>query len=134
MLRRTKHDSTGRRFVAKSARSAPVSARPTERAFAFLEINRRDDKPRRIGLTEIRGPYYTPMGRHYLEDILETMGTYVDSLKFAGGSFALMPRDRLMELIGTAHRYQVQVSTGGFVEHVLTKGGKEVERYIAECA
>ena len=49
-------------------------------------------KPRTRGVTEIRGPYYTPMGRRYLEDVLETMGRYVDTLKFAGGSFTLMPR------------------------------------------
>src|SRR5438874_8599546 len=108
MLSRTKHDSNGHRRVTKTRRKAP---RPTERAFAFLEINRREEKPRRIGLTEIRGPYYTPIGRRYLEDILETMGRYVDSLKFAGGSFALMPRKRLMELIETAHRFEVQVCT-----------------------
>ena len=111
-----------------------VSAGAGERAFAFLEINRREEKPRTAGLTEIRGPYYTPMGRRYLEDVLETMGNYVDSLKFAGGSFALMPRERVRELIGIAHRYQVQVSTGGFIEYVLTKGAKQVERYVAECA
>lgn len=74
------------------------------------------------------------MGRRYLEDVLETMGAYVDSLKFAGGSFTLMPRNRLKELIDLAHKFQVQVSTGGFLEHVLTKGAKQVERYIAECA
>lgn len=52
-------------------------------------------KPRRSGVTEIRGPYYTPMGKRYLEDILETMGEYVDALKFAGGAFSLMPRNRV---------------------------------------
>jgi len=31
------------------------------------------------------------MGKRYLQDILETMGAYVDSLKFTGGSFSLMP-------------------------------------------
>src|SRR5262249_10170013 len=87
------------------------------RAFGFLEINRRAEKPRSIGLTEIRGPYYAPLGRRYLEDILETMGSYVDSLKFAGGSFSLMPRKRLWELIATAHKFQVSVSTGGFIEY-----------------
>ncbi|HEY3913303.1 MAG TPA: phosphosulfolactate synthase, partial [Verrucomicrobiae bacterium] len=46
----------------------------------------------------------------------------------------LMRPDRLRELIDTAHRFQVQVSTGGFIEHVLTRGAKQVERYIAECA
>ena len=34
-----------------------------ERAFAFLELNERPHKPRNRGVTEIRGPYYTPVGR-----------------------------------------------------------------------
>jgi phosphosulfolactate synthase (CoM biosynthesis protein A) len=55
------------------------------RAFDFIHLNPRDDKPRSRGLTEIRGPYYTPMGPHYLSDLLDMMGAYVDSLKFAGG-------------------------------------------------
>jgi phosphosulfolactate synthase (CoM biosynthesis protein A) len=105
-----------------------------ERAFAFLEMNRRQEKPRTTGLTEIRGPYYTPVGRRYLEDLLETMGEHVDSLKFAGGSFALMPRKHLREIIALAHRFQVQVSTGGFMEYVLTRGKDQVGKYIAECA
>ena len=41
----------------------------TERAFGFLRINERESKPRSRGLTEIRGPYYTPVGRRYLEDL-----------------------------------------------------------------
>ena len=45
-----------------------------ERAFSFLRVNERQRKPRTEGITEIRGPYYTPMGRHCLEDILDTMG------------------------------------------------------------
>src|SRR5687767_2704141 len=69
-----------------------------ERAFAFLRVNEREAKPRSRGVTEIRGPYYTPMGKRYLEDILETMGTYIDVLKFAGGSFSLMPRQAVKEL------------------------------------
>ena len=68
---------------------------PDERAFAFLRVNERQRKPRTLGVTEIRGPYYTPMGTRYLEDVLETMGHYVDALKFAGGSFSLMPRPAL---------------------------------------
>ncbi|MDQ7827668.1 MAG: phosphosulfolactate synthase [Armatimonadota bacterium] len=105
---------------------------PSERAFAFIRLNERGRKPRTRGVTEIRGPYYTPMGRRYLEDILETMGAWVDSLKFAGGSFALMPRDRLVELIELCHRYDVQVSTGGFIERVLLQGPDAVDRYVEE--
>jgi phosphosulfolactate synthase (CoM biosynthesis protein A) len=104
-----------------------------DRAFAFLKANRRPDKPRRRGVTEIRGPYYTPIGKRYLEDVLETMGHWVDSLKFAGGSFSLMPGRAVRDLIETAHRYDVLVSTGGFIEYVLTQGGEAVDRYIGEC-
>ncbi|MGZ3567429.1 MAG: phosphosulfolactate synthase [Thermodesulfobacteriota bacterium] len=104
-----------------------------ERAFSFLKLNDRPAKPRSRGVTEIRGPYYTPMGKRYLEDILETMGAYVDSLKFAGGSFSLMPREKVKELIDLCHRYDVLVDTGGFMEHVLTWGPEMVDRYIREC-
>jgi phosphosulfolactate synthase (CoM biosynthesis protein A) len=105
-----------------------------ERAFAFLRTNPRGGKPRSRGITEIRGPYYTPMGPQYLEDLLRTMGAYVDALKFAGGSFALMTRGMVRELIELAHRHQVEVSTGGFIEHVLARGGVDgVEAYLGEC-
>jgi phosphosulfolactate synthase (CoM biosynthesis protein A) len=105
----------------------------SKRGFTFIRMNEREQKPRQRGITEIRGPYYTPMGKRYLEDVLETMGEYVDSLKFAGGSFALMPPEALKGIIETAHRYDVQVSTGGFIEHVLTQGPEAVDRYIQEC-
>ncbi len=84
-------------------------------------------------MTEIRGPYYTPMGKRYLQDVLETMGVYVDALKFAGGSFSLMPRERVKELIDLCHQHDVLVSTGGFIEYVLTQGAEAVSRYIQEC-
>ncbi len=61
------------------------------------------------------------MGRRYLEDVLETMGAYIDVLKFAGGSFSLMPRKAVKELLDICHRHDVLVSTGGFIEHVLTQ-------------
>ena len=77
-------------------------------------------------MTEIRGPYYTPVGRRYLEDVLETMGDYVDTLKFAGGSFALMPREAVRALNDLCHEHDVEVSTGGFLEYVLTQGADAV--------
>ena len=104
-----------------------------DRAFSFLKINQRQSKPRSRGVTEIRGPYYTPMGKHYLTDVLETMGAYVDVLKFAGGSFSLMPRKAIMELLDICHQHDVLVSTGGFIEHVLTQGAEAVDQYILEC-
>jgi len=104
-----------------------------ERAFSFLRVNERQRKPRTEGVTEIRGPYYTPMGRHYLGDILDTMGSYVDSLKFAGGSFALMPRRAVLEITKLCHEREVLVSTGGFLEQVLMQGTDAVKSYIGEC-
>src|SRR4051812_10717098 len=88
-----------------------------ERAFEFLRVNERQEKPRSVGVTEIRGPYYSVMGKRYLQDVLETMGRYVDSLKFAGGAFTLMPRIRIREVIDLCHKHDVQVSTGGFIEY-----------------
>lgn len=104
-----------------------------ERAFSFIRMNERAGKPRTRGITEIRGPYYTPMGKRYLEDVLETMGSYVDALKFAGGSFSLMPRRTVKELLDLCHSHNVVVSTGGFIEYVLTQGPQAVDRYIEEC-
>jgi len=104
-----------------------------ERSFPFLQVNERERKPRRRGLTEIRGPYYSVVGRRYLEDLFETMGDYVDSLKFAGGSFTLMPDQVVRELVDVCHKHDVLVSTGGFIERVLTQGSDAVRRYVDEC-
>ena len=104
-----------------------------ERAFSFLRLNHRPDKPRSRGITEIRGPYYTPLGTRSLADVLETMGRYVDSVKFAGGSFALMPERAVKAIIDLCHDHDVVVSTGGFIEHVLSQGSEAVHRYIEEC-
>lgn len=111
-----------------------MADRPFDRAFDFLHTNDRPDKPRQKGITEMRGPYYDPMGPRELRDILETVGWYVDIYKFSGGSFALMPEDAVTELIEICHDYDVKVSTGGFIENVLVKDNDKVEEYVAECA
>ena len=77
----------------------------------------------------MRGPYYTPMGKRYLQDVLETVGAYVDSLKFAGGSFSLMPRSAVKEITEICHEHEVLVSTGGFLECVLEQGPAAVDCY-----
>ncbi len=105
----------------------------SERSFEFLPVNRRDEKPRSRGITEIRGPYYAPVGPRYLRDILETVGSYVDIFKFSGGSFSLMPKKAVRELIDICHEHDVLVSTGGFIERVMTHGPEMVDRYLEEC-
>lgn len=62
------------------------------------------------------------------------MGNYIDSIKFAGGSFTLMPPAEVRAINDLAHKYGVMVSTGGFIEYVLTQGTEDVKKYIATCA
>ncbi|KAK3291402.1 uncharacterized protein B0H64DRAFT_330310 [Chaetomium fimeti] len=106
-----------------------------EGAFGFVRHNTRPPKPRQVGVTEVRGPYYSTMGKRYLQDILETMGHHIDGLKFAGGSFSLFPEERLRELIDLAHEHGVYVSTGGWIEHVLLQSDPStaIPRYLAKC-
>jgi phosphosulfolactate synthase (CoM biosynthesis protein A) len=106
---------------------------PFHTGFEYTRTNKRAEKPRLSGITEIRGPYYTVMGLNYLQDILSTMSPYIDSLKFAGGSFSLIPKEELRRIIDLCHSFDVAVSTGGFIEHVLTLGEEAVNKYIAEC-
>jgi hypothetical protein len=103
-----------------------VQSQTNDRAFAFLKVNERQTKPRTTrGVTEIRGPYHTPMGKRYLQDVLETMGVYVDTLKFAGGSFSLMPRERVKELIDLCH---LQISYAlSLPIHTLVSGMDSLE-------
>jgi phosphosulfolactate synthase (CoM biosynthesis protein A) len=110
-----------------------MATRDAERAFPFLRINERGAKPRARGVTEVRGPYYTPLGTRYLQDVLEAMGSYIDGLKFGGGSFVLYPRSVLRELIDLCHAHDVYISTGGFIEAVLPQGADAVRRYLGEC-
>lgn len=106
-----------------------------ENGFGFIRHNPRTPKPRNKGVTEIRGPYYSAYGRRHLQDVLETMGYHIDGLKFAGGSFSMMPEKAVRELVDLAHQYDVYVSTGGWVEHVLTQPDSEVivDKYLRKC-
>jgi phosphosulfolactate synthase (CoM biosynthesis protein A) len=108
-------------------------AAPSPNSFSFLHLNRPPAKPRTRRITEIRGPYYSPLGQRQLEDILELMGESIDILKFAGGSFALMPDAAVRRLIEIGHAHQVQVSTGGFIERVVVDGPDAVKRYLGAC-
>ena len=104
-----------------------------DKPFSFLATNQRNVKPRSHGITEIRGPYYSPMGSRYLADLFETMGTCIDSLKFAGGSFTLFSEVELQKIIRLCHEHHVLVSTGGFIEYVVMRGRDYVPKYLEEC-
>ncbi len=40
-----------------------TTLKENERAFQFIPLNQRQSKPRTLGITEIRGLYYTPVGK-----------------------------------------------------------------------
>jgi hypothetical protein len=44
-----------------------------------------------------------------------------------------MPRKAAQELLEFCHSHDVLVSTGGFIEYVLTQGSEAVTRYIDAC-
>jgi len=109
------------------------SARPQKKAFDFVEIDMPPKKPRKSGIIEIRGPYYSAISYGYLKDLLNDWGDYVDGYKFAGGSMRLLSKERLGQIIQVCHANRVYVSTGGFVERVIAQGSDAVDQYLREC-
>lgn len=98
--------SSAARQLSTSARRLESSPYGSPTAFPFLPANTLAQKPNRTkGLTEIRGPYYYPVTKTYLDELLSDYGEYVDGVKWAGGSFSLLPEDRLRALIDTAHKH-----------------------------
>ena len=102
-------------------------------AFEFVSIDIPPHKPRKTGIIEFRGPYYTPVSFGYLKNLLEDWAYFVDGFKFAGGSMRLLPVTRVKQIIQLCHDNKVYVSTGGFVERVIAQGGQAVDRYLNEC-
>jgi phosphosulfolactate synthase (CoM biosynthesis protein A) len=104
-----------------------------ETTFSFIPRAARSAKPRKTGITEIRGPYYSAYGPRHLADLLETVGAWIDGVKYAGGSFALMRPEAVRSINKVAHDHNVYVSTGGWIENVLRFGDGAVDRYIDEA-
>ncbi|KAH7880093.1 hypothetical protein F5879DRAFT_811755 [Lentinula edodes] len=112
------------------------NANTTTSPYNFLSSNYLPPKPRDHGLTEIRGPYYYPVTKTYLDELLSDWGEFVDGVKFAGGAFSLMPEERLRGLIETAHKHDIYVSTSGFIEKVLSSSNGNravIQKYLETC-
>ncbi|KAF6163014.1 hypothetical protein GIB67_021163 [Kingdonia uniflora] len=100
----------------------------------FMENEDRPEKPRRFGVTEMRGPHYTHFSQTALEEILASMGQFIDGLKFSGGSHSLMSKDFVKEITNIAHKHDVYVSTGDWAEHLLSNGSPSAfKHYVEEC-
>ncbi len=102
---------TSSRLLSTKVSQTPYLLQDKDHGLGFIRSNPRTPKPRKHGVTEIRGPYYSAYGKRHLQDVMDIMGHHVDGLKFAGGSFSLMPEKALTELIDIAHANDVYVST-----------------------
>jgi phosphosulfolactate synthase (CoM biosynthesis protein A) len=105
----------------------------SETTFSFIPRAARSAKPRKTGLTEIRGPYYSAYGPRHLADLFETVGAWIDGIKYAGGSFALMPPESVQAINKLTHDHDAYVSTGGWIENVLRFGADAIDRYLEEA-
>ncbi len=102
-------------------------------SFDFIPRAYRPDKPRTVGLTEVRGPYYSTYGTRHLADVLDVAGQWVDGVKWAGGSFALLPREQVRAFSDLAHEHDAYISSGGWIETVLRYGPEAVDHYLTEA-
>ena len=101
-----------------------------EKAFGFVRLAERSKKPRETGITEIRD---SSMGLRHLQDLCEVAGDYIDILKTAGGSQRLQDRDLVKKKIEICKQYQINVSTGGFLERALLQGPDIVAKFMEEA-
>jgi phosphosulfolactate synthase (CoM biosynthesis protein A) len=105
-----------------------------EATMPFLRRNEREGKPRRVGVTEVRGPYYSTFGPAYLKDLLAAAGPYVDWLKIPGPSLALLPEPALAQMVAVCHEHDVKASAGGLIESVVGQGPSAVDQYFGALA
>jgi phosphosulfolactate synthase (CoM biosynthesis protein A) len=104
----------------------------TQRNFKFVDIKEFPPKPRKTGLTEIRGPYYEAFTVEQLKDLLSTWGYYIDGFKFAGGVQSLLDEKTIKSFTEIAHKHDVYVNTGGFIERIVVQDPKNVLKYLTE--
>lgn len=103
-----------------------------KRSFSFVDLKELPDKPRKTGLTEVRGPYYEAFTVKQLKHLLSTWGHYIDGFKFAGGTQSLLPAKIVKAFTDLAHQHQVYVNTGGFIERIVIQNPKNVDEYLNE--
>ena len=63
---------------------------------------------------------------------MDTIGYRIDGLKFAGGSFLLMPEKSVTELIDIAHENDVYVSMVVIMLHLLSNGSSRYRANFME--
>ena len=103
----------------------------TEKPFDYVPIMPRSKKPRDKGLTAVRD--IKARGMAELTDLCETVGEYLDFYKMACATQRVLPKEIVKKKIDLLHKYEVMVSTGGFLERVLTYGPDITKRFIRDA-
>ena len=109
------------------------NAVPHNVSFNFVPRAYRPEKPRTFGMTEIRAPYYSTFGTRHLQDVFDVAGQWVDGIKWAGGSFALVSTEQVRAFSDIAHENNAYVSSGSWIETVLRYGDDAVDHYLKEA-
>ncbi len=103
-----------------------------KRSFNFVDLKELPPKPRKTGLIEIRGPYYEAFTLQQLEGLLQTWGYYIDGFKFAAGTQSLLSSKIVKAFTDLAHKYDVYVNTGGFIERIVIQDVNNIDAYLQE--
>ena len=64
---------------------------------------------------------------------MDSIGPFVDGLKFSGGSHSLMGKELIREITDLAHKNDMYVSTGDWAEHLLRQGPSSFKQYVEVC-
>ena len=67
------------------------------------------------------------------QEILDSLGPFVDGLKFSGGCHSLMGKELVREITDLAHKHDIYVSTGDWAEHLLRQGPSSFKQYVEVC-
>ncbi|MGW5147491.1 phosphosulfolactate synthase [Rhodococcus koreensis] len=86
-------------------------------------------KPRSVGLTEVRTPAHS-LAR--IRDYVDTLGPYLDSVKWTCGTQRLLTRSKVIEINSYLHSQDIEVSSGGILESVMPHGPKAVLQFLDE--
>lgn len=97
---------------------------------SFLRMNPRPAKPGTLGITEIRGPFYSTFGPGYLDDYLDAAGPFVDWVKMPAPTVMLLPGAVQRRYLDAVHRHGLEAGAGGAIEWVVTRGADAVDRYF----
>jgi phosphosulfolactate synthase len=85
----------------------------TETAFGFIEVPRREDKPRSRGITFVIDHAFHLLGPNNLEDLLKVSADHIDYIKLAVATARLQPREVLLSRLALMQAHEVKPFIGG---------------------